>query len=359
LSIHISEHGKRRVTWTSKAEHEDETQSRVLSREKWVPKNQVKQNGPVGNTHLVGSIDRPTFEIGGPSGHKEVGIEAGPSWPAGFVLNGPISTNLEVGVDAGPAGPVSNKHQAESFLPNRGEPKPEELNPRQMGMALTLVDNAGQAVTQLEHDRNELEAHRGWTFQLADGRRLALPDFFPPLWSWRGVAHPRVVPESFEPTPTLVNGFSDGGFMGRTPESIGSHLQSTGLELVEVQMPDPMVICPISMVCPLLEATSMPNIPEIGFYQNPPSDWVMGQMKAFGESVGASYEGYEEEVISLQKIELRRPQPRARAPSQHRGSQSASKGLRELRGLVSSVNYDSKITDSRRNTRERVMMLSL
>ena len=306
MSIHISEHGKRRVTWTSKAEHEDETQSRVLSREKWVPKNQVKQNGPVGNTHLVGSLDRPTFEIGGPPGHKE--IEAGPSWPAGFVLNGPISTNLEVGVDArpaGPAGPVSNKHQAESFLPNRGEPKPEEVNPRQMGMALTPVDNAGQAVTQLEHDRNELEAHMGWTFQLADGRRLALPDFIPPLWSWRGVAHPRVVPESFETTPTLVNGFSDGGFMGRTPESTGSHLQSIGLELVEVQMPDPMVICPISMVCPLLEATSMPDIPEIGFYQNPPSDWVMGQMKAFGESVGASYEGYEEEVISLQKIELR------------------------------------------------------
>ena len=61
----------------------------------------------------------------------------------------------------------------------------------------------------------------------------------------------------------------------------------------------------------------------------------------------------------LQQIELRRPQSRARAPSQHRGSQSASRGLRELRGLVNSVNYDSKVTDSRRYTRERVMILSL
>ena len=158
----------------------------------------------------------------------------------------------------------------------------------------------------------------------------------------------------------VVNGCSDGGFIGRTPDFTGSHLKSTGLELVEVQMPEPMVIQPIAMVCPLLEASSMQDIPKIGFYQNPPSEWVMGQMKAFGELVGASYESYEEEVISLlQKIELRRPQSRTRAPSQHRGGQSASKGLRELRGLVSSVNYDSKITDSRRNTRERAMMLSL
>ena len=361
LSIHISEHGKRRVTWTSQAEHEDETHARVISREKWVPKNQVKQTGPVGNTLLVGSTDRPTFEIGGPSGHREDGSEADPSGPTGLVLNGPMVTNVVVGIDAGPAGPagpISNNHQAESLLPNQGEPKPEEFNPRRM--ALTPVANAGQAVTQLEHARNELEAHREWTFQLADGRRLALPDFFPPLWSWRGVAHPRAVPESFEPTPMGVNGFSNGGFMGKTPESAGFQLELTGLEMVEVQMPDPMVIRPISMVCPLLEATSMPEIPEIGFYQNPPSEWVLGQMKSFGESVGASYEGYEEEVISLlQKIELRRPQPRARAPSQHRGSQSSSKGLRELWGLVSSVNYDSKITDSHRNTRERVMMLSL
>jgi hypothetical protein len=82
-----------------------------------------------------------------------------------------------------------------------------------------------------------------------------------------------------------------------------------------VQMSNPMLVQPIAMVCHLLEATTA-ELPKIGFYQNPPFDWVVGQMKAFGELVGASYEGYEEEVITLlQKIELRRPQPRARAPS--------------------------------------------
>ena len=82
----------------------------------------------------------------------------------------------------------------------------------------------------------------------------------------------------------------------------------------------------------------------------------MGHMKAFGSLVGASYEGYEDEVIALlQKIESRRPQPCD--PKQGRGSQSA-RGQRELRGLQSSVNYDTQ-SASRRIKRERVMMLSL
>ena len=154
----------------------------------------------------------------------------------------------------------------------------------------------------------------------------------------------------------MVTGLSDDGVAGRKTEP---KLVSSGFELVPVQNSDLMVVQPISMVCPLVE-NPPPEPAKIGFYQNPPSEWVVGQMKAFGELVGASYEGYEEEVIILlQKIELRRPQPRARAPSQHRGSQSASRSLRELRGLVSSVNYDSKVPDSCRNTRERIMMLSL
>ena len=40
-------------------------------------------------------------------------------------------------------------------------------------------------------------------------------------------------------------------------------------------------------------------------------------------------------------------------------SQLANRGLRELRGLQSSVNYDSKLSESSRNTKGRVMMLSL
>ena len=98
----------------------------------------------------------------------------------------------------------------------------------------------------------------------------------------------------------LVTGLSDDGVAGRTPEPTSSQLDSTGLELVPVQISDPMLVQPIAMVCPLLEATTA-ELRKIGFYQNPSSDWVVGQMKAFGELVGASYEGYEEEVITPPK----------------------------------------------------------
>ena len=76
------------------------------------------------------------------------------------------------------------------------------------------------------------------------------------------------------------------------------------------------------MVCPFLEDSSpySVEIARIGFYQNPPSKWVLGQLKEFGKVVGASYEGYEEEIIAiLQKIESRRPQQRVRVPSQNKG----------------------------------------
>jgi hypothetical protein len=147
-----------------------------------------------------------------------------------------------------------------------------------------------------------------------------IPDFIPPPWSRVGVFPPRIVPNSDETTLNMVTGLSDDGIARRKTEPTGSKLVSSGLELVPVQNSEPMVVQPISMVCPLVKdnppSTAEPA--KIGFYQNPPSDWVVGQMKAFGELVGASYEGYEEEVITLlQKIELRRPQPRARALSQH------------------------------------------
>jgi hypothetical protein len=65
--------------------------------------------------------------------------------------------------------------------------------------------------------------------------------------------------------------------------------------------PELIVVEPLSMVVPLLEdiTTKSTETPRVGFYQNPPLDWVLGQRKVFGRSVGASYVGYEDEVITL------------------------------------------------------------
>jgi hypothetical protein len=62
-------------------------------------------------------------------------------------------------------------------------------------------------------------------------------------------------------------------------------------------------------------------------------------------------------LLFFKKLNHGRPQASDRTPKQGRGSQSA-RGQRELRGLQSSVNYDTQ-SASRRTKRERVMMLSL
>ena len=83
--------------------------------------NPVAHNGPMGDTHSVGSTARPTFEIGGPSGYMDVRPEIGP---------------------------VLTPHQAETQLPNRVEPQTEIDNPGQLEIALTRVRDTGQAAIQ-------------------------------------------------------------------------------------------------------------------------------------------------------------------------------------------------------------------
>ena len=122
-------------------------------------------------------------------------------------------------------------------------------------------------------------------------------------------------------------------------------------------MGHPIVVEPLSMVVP--HNMKSGETPRVEFYKNPPSDWVLGQLKEFGRCVGASYEGYEDEIIALlQKIEAQRPQQRQKVPSQKGGNQSANRGQRELRNLQSSMNYDVRRSSSCRNTRERALMLS-
>ncbi len=80
--------------------------------------------------------------------------------------------------------------------------------------------------------------------------------------------------------------------------------------MVPLPESDTLEVQPLSMISPLLADynTSSEEKPSLEFYQNPPSDWVLDHMKAFGSLVGASYEGYEDEVIALlQKIDSRRP----------------------------------------------------
>jgi hypothetical protein len=85
----------------------------------------------------------------------------------------------------------------------------------------------------------------------------------------------------------------------------------------------------------------------------------MEHMRKIGKVLGASYEGNEEFVMGLlQNIEARRT-PKSHSESLiNRRGRSATKGLRELRGLISTVNYEPRTTENRRSSRERALIVS-
>ena len=88
------------------------------------------------------------------------------------------------------------------------------------------------------------------------------------------------------------------------------------------------------------------------------SDWVTGRYKAFGKLVGASYEGHEREVIALLvSIEARRNERKPVQVAHRTPKKQGNKGRRELKGLVSSVNYDSRATKARHDNRDGDILL--
>jgi hypothetical protein len=82
-------------------------------------------------------------------------------------------------------------------------------------------------------------------------------------------------------------------------------------------------------------------------YRRKVSDWILRRQKAVGKLLGARYVGYEQVVKDLlMDIETRHIQRKANMVGTRRTPSSGRKDYRELKGLVSSVNYQAR--DSRK-----------
>ncbi len=89
-----------------------------------------------------------------------------------------------------------------------------------------------------------------------------------------------------------------------------------------------------------------------------PSEWILGKYQEFGEYIGASYEGYEEEVLNLlESIDARRPNQPRNKDSTSKGAKPRGRCSRELKGLLSCINYDTGSARRRIDPRERVLSL--
>ena len=184
---------------------------------------------------------------------------------------------------------------------NRVAFQPNKVRPAQADHSLPCdVSLTSEKMMRIEYSYGAITNGVTWFIQLADDRRLALPEC--PILRWPPISFSSGVVSQIRLMQGFELGVSQCKFDGRGYED---------KETVVWMAQDPIVVEPLSMVVPHVEenTTKSRAIPRKGFYQNPPSDWVLGQLKEFGRCVGPSYVGYEDEVIALlQKIEARRPQ---------------------------------------------------
>ena len=103
----------------------------------------------------------------------------------------------------------------------------------------------------------------------------------------------------------------------------------------------PLMVEPLAIVVP--QSMTHEDGEEVQTAGRAPSEKVLRKLKGVGKILGASLEGYEQRVLELlMDIEARHQQKHDEMISSHKPSSSGRKGCRELKGLVSSINYDAK-----------------
>jgi hypothetical protein len=118
---------------------------------------------------------------------------------------------------------------------------------------------------------------------------------------------------------------------------------------------DVVFVEPLDMVIPSEASTALITDAE----ESSKVEKESKNLKAFGVYLGVSYEGFEDELTKFfRAIELKRARWNEKGQTLRRRQPAGNRGCRELRGLFSSINYDVKMNDSCRNSRERAMVVS-
>ena len=100
----------------------------------------------------------------------------------------------------------------------------------------------------------------------------------------------------------------------------------------------PLMVEPLAIAIP--QTMVHENGEEVQAVGRAPSEKVLRKLKGVGKVLGSSFEGYEQRVLELlMDIEARHQQKHDEMISSRRPSSSGRKGCRELKGLVSSINF--------------------
>lgn len=124
---------------------------------------------------------------------------------------------------------------------------------------------------------------------------------------------------------------------------------------------EPLIMEPLAMAEPDVVPSGATTAPMLGVCDgaHPKSKWVLETLTEFGIVWGASFEGYEEELTKiLQDIEARRNHKVGQDAAGKKDVKPGGKGSRELKNLVSTINYEARSAKTR-GQRERGMPLYL
>ena len=239
-----------------------------------------------------------------------------------------------------------------------------------------MVPHSGKAVTRTWGSSSD------WVLELRDGRRLSIPVSL--LCHYLG--------EFQELQPAGLSGLGEmvcvGGDPGLSKEFSGDEGDDEGESVMgddsEISTGDGVVTCwereeipleviPLASVVPQegvgvkgLSAMGEAGVDVTGSSElgkamsaSSPSEWVLGKYHLFGEFVGASYEGCEEEVLALLKsIDSRSINTISGGELSDKSGRSRRKASRELKALVSNINYDAGSSRSKGSNRGRALLLS-
>lgn len=132
-----------------------------------------------------------------------------------------------------------------------------------------------------------------------------------------------------------------------------------GMELLGWDFEEaPLVVEPLAMV---VEPSSPGNDPglldNIVMGNKPKSAWLIQNLKAFGEVLGASYIGFEDRVEKLlHDIEARRNNQPTDIQGAKKKTRKGQRLSRELKNLCSSFNYEGSSVSKRSVSRERALV---
>ena len=267
-------------------------------------------------------------------------------------------------------GPALTFHHVPEASSSSGSPQTPDSD------VTALVPHSGEAVTRTWGSSSD------WVLELRDGRRLSIPV---------SLLRPNLG-EFHEPESSGFSGLGEmvcvGGDTGISDEFSAEEGDDEGESVMgddsEISTKDGVVTCwegeeipleviPLASVVPQ-EGVGVKGLSAMGeagadvtglsdlgkeTSASTPSEWVLGKYHLFGEYVGASYEGCEEEVLALLKsIDARRISTESGGEFSDKSGRSGRKGIRELKALVSNINYDAGSSRSRGSNRGRALMLS-